>query len=130
MKLMICDICDKNFPSAGRRICPACLKSLDELYLKVHQFLRVNTDTIFNIENLSEILEINARKIQALVDMGYLGRSSDGIDNKKRLNLLKELEDTIKQMKDIVASSNIKTTYGVERYGVRENKKNKQTTKK
>ena len=76
MALVTCKLCRKIFTAAGGRTCPACKKRLDDLYMKVRDFLRDNPKMEFNVDTLSTSLDADIRDVQALVDMGYLDRES------------------------------------------------------
>ena len=119
MALMTCKLCEKIFTSAGGRTCPECLKQLDELYPVVRQHLRDNPKEAFNVDTLATELDIDIRKIQALVDMGYLERDAHRIgSSEEREKLAKEFEDSLKQMKSTATTSkNAAKTYGMQRYG-------------
>ena len=71
MALVMCKLCRKIFTAAGGRTCPACKKRLDDLYMKVRDFLRDNPKMEFNVDTLSTSLDADIRDVQALMDMGY-----------------------------------------------------------
>jgi hypothetical protein len=103
---------------------------LDELYPDVRDFLRDHPKIEFNVENVAEEMEVDIRYVQALVDKGYLDRDTDRKSNREDLDrqkLAKELENSIKQMKDAstrreAARSSV-VTYGQERYGEKDKRK-------
>jgi hypothetical protein len=89
----------------------------------LREFLRDNPKVDFNVESLSETLEMDIRDVQALVDMGYLDRnldkSGESVDA-DRQKLAKEFEQSLKQMKDSVAQrdgAQHTASYGQQRYG-------------
>ena len=116
MPLLKCKLCDKIFNSAGGRTCSECLKSLDELYPKVRSYLRDHPDAEFHVDTLAEEMKIDVRKIQALVDMGYLERESHRIIFEDRQKLAGEFQDALQQMKSTNVAKKT-TTYGAQRYG-------------
>jgi hypothetical protein len=105
------------------------LSRIDDLYPKVRDYLRDNPKIDFNVETLSEELDADIRDIQALVDMGYLDRDVDRRTDRATTNrqkLVKEFEDSLKQMKDSSAfreSAKNVASYGQQRYGEKEKKK-------
>ena len=130
MPLLSCRLCGKIFTSAGGRTCPACLARLDELYPKVREFLRDNPKAEFNVETLSDELDVDIRDVQALVDMGYLDRDLDRSarsEDANRQQLAKEFENSLKQMKAASshhdAAKNAAASYGQQRYGEKDKKK-------
>ena len=77
MALVTCSLCRKIFTAAGGRTCPACKKRLDELYLKVRDYLRDNPKLEMNVDTLSEAMNADIREVQALVDIEYVLRSEE-----------------------------------------------------
>jgi hypothetical protein len=131
MALLTCKLCGKLFTSTGDKTCSACVARLDELYPDVREFLRDHPKTEFNVENVADEMDVDIRYIQALVDRGYLERDSDkSAPNKEDLDrqkLAKELENSLKQMKDSAArresARNTAVSYGQERYGEKDKRK-------
>ncbi|WP_314717798.1 hypothetical protein [uncultured Fretibacterium sp.] len=121
MALVTCKLCRKIFTAAGGRTCPACKKRLDDLYMKVRDFLRDNPKMEFNVDTLSTSLDADIRDVQALVDMGYLDRESTvNLSNEEssRQKLALELEKSLNEMKAAAASQAQKSTvsYGQQLY--------------
>jgi hypothetical protein len=132
MALLTCKLCGKLLTSSGGdRICPACITRLDELYPDVREFLRDHPKMEFNVEDVAEGLEVDIRYVQALVDRGYLDRDTDkntlDREDQNRQKLAKELENSIKQMKDDAArreaARSSVVSYGQERYGEKDKRK-------
>ena len=107
MALVTCSLCRKIFTAAGGRTCPACKKRLDELYLKVRDYLRDNPKLEMNVDTLSEAMNADIREVQALVDMGYLDRDFGEalpIGEASRQKLVMELEKSLNEMKAAAVS--------------------------
>ena len=129
MPLQPCRLCGKIFTSSGGRTCPACLKRLDELYPRVRSYLRDNPKEGFNVDMVAEELEVDIRDVQGLVDLGYLdrdiGKQTDP-ETVKRQKLAKELEGSLKDMRDATARQNAAksaaASYGQQRYGEKDKK--------
>lgn len=108
MALLTCRLCRKIFTAAGGRTCPACKQRLDELYVKVRDFLRDNPKLEANVESLSTSLEADIRDIQALVDMGYLDRDlklDSAGEETDRQKLALEFERSLNEMKSSAAAA-------------------------
>ncbi|MDR1649172.1 MAG: hypothetical protein LBR71_02835 [Synergistaceae bacterium] len=131
MALLTCKLCGKLLTSTGDRICPACVTRLDELYPDVRDFLRDHSKDEFNVENVAEEMDVDIRYVQALVDRGYLDREADkktlDREDQDRQKLARELENSLKQMKDSSlrreAARSAAVSYGQERYGDKGKKK-------
>jgi hypothetical protein len=132
MALLTCKLCGKLLTSSsGDRICPACLARLDQIYPDVREFLRDHSKSEFNVEEVAEGLDLDIRDVQALVDKGYLDRDVDGGTSSRedlnRQKLARELENSLKQMKDSAArreaAKSSVVSYGRERYGEKDKKK-------
>ncbi|MCL2010945.1 MAG: hypothetical protein FWG71_10450 [Synergistaceae bacterium] len=131
MPLLSCRLCGKIFTSSGGRTCSACHARLDKLYPRVREYLRDNPSVGFNVEMVSEALEVDIRDVQGLVDLGYLsrdiGRQTD-VDTLRRQKLAQEFESSLKQMRDTsdqrgdVGKSSA-ASYGQQRYGDKGKKK-------
>jgi uncharacterized Zn finger protein (UPF0148 family) len=131
MALMTCKLCGKLLTSTGDRICPACITRLDQLYPDVRDFLRDHSKDEFNVETVAEEMEVDIRYVQALVDRGYLDRDADRSAPDKgdqgRQKLVRELENSIRQLKDSSvrreAARSAAVSYGQERYGEKDKRK-------
>ena len=64
MALVTCSLCRKIFTAAEGQTCPACKKRLDELYLKVRDYLRDNPKLEMNVDTLSEAMNADIREVQ------------------------------------------------------------------
>lgn len=71
MNLRQCKLCGK-ITTADSGICSDCVKDLGELYGSVHEYMRDHKDEKFDMEKLSEGMNINPLYIKALVDLGYI----------------------------------------------------------
>ena len=77
MELKRCRLCGNVYRANdydNYRICKPCKHRLDEIYGRVHEYMRDNEDENFDIYKLGEAMDINTADIQALVDLGYLER--------------------------------------------------------
>ena len=77
MELTRCRLCGNVYranDSDTYRICRPCKHRLDDIYGRVHEYMRDNEDENFDIYKLGEAMDINTADIQALVDLGYLER--------------------------------------------------------
>ena len=121
MPLISCRLCGKLFSSSGGRTCTACHSRLDDLYPRVREYLRDNPKVAFNVETVSEAMEVDIRDIQGLVDLGYLDRdigAQPSPEEVRRQKLAQEFEDSLKQMKASAQRDSSKTaSYGQQRYG-------------
>lgn len=122
MALVTCKLCRKIFTAAGGRTCPECKKRLDELYMKVRDFLRDNPKLEMHLDTLSESLNVDIREIQALVDMGYLDRDAEALSSNEessRQKLALEFEKSLGEMRAAAASqalSKASVSYGQQLY--------------
>ena len=124
MSVIECYLCGKGFVTTGPKICPACMKRLDALYMDVRDYIRDNPHLRLNVRELAEAMDTDPRDIQALVDMGRLeleGGNSELLSEKERL--LIELEKHLKKEDKGRKTARIK--YAAEKYGKKENKKEK-----
>jgi len=124
MSVIECYLCGKGFVTTGPKICPACMKRLDNLYMEVRDYIRDNPHLRLNVRELAEAMDTDPRDIQALVDMGRLeleGGNSELLSEKERL--LIELEKHLKKEDKGRKTARIK--YAAEKYGKKENKKEK-----
>ena len=100
MPLLSCRVCGKIFASPGGRICSSCGSRLDALWPRVREYLRDNPKAGLDIKAISRALNQDVRYIQALVDMGYLGRKAGNPiseEAQRRHRLARELERSLKQ---------------------------------
>ena len=75
MALVECKHCRRIYNGyEGQRICPDCTRKLEEIYGRVHEYMRDNQDKNFDLETLADEMEISPVDIQALVDLGYIER--------------------------------------------------------
>ncbi len=74
MDITECKLCGRIVKDEWPRICRNCLHRLDEVYSDIHNYMRDNPYEDFNIEKLSEDLDINPADIQMLIELGYIDR--------------------------------------------------------
>ncbi|MDR1875433.1 MAG: hypothetical protein LBQ90_10545 [Synergistaceae bacterium] len=77
MALVICTMCRRAFfnDSRGGKICPDCATKLQELYPVVRNFLRDHEKESYTIYDVSRILGIPPRHVEALVSFGMINTS-------------------------------------------------------
>ena len=127
MALKPCKICGRLYDSARGKYCPQCLQEIDELYPKVREYIRDQKGAEYSVDSLSEEMEIDILRVQALVDLGYLDRNTMGnagaLDEEKRKKemlaqmLKKSLSATEKDRPQEEQKKH--RTYGQEIYGTR-----------
>lgn len=110
-----CRLCGnlyRSFSENDKRICKRCRHRLEDIYGRVHEYLRDNEDEDFDIYKLGEAMDISTADIQALVDLGYLERDLKTYGNKatEREKLAAEFNDELEKMKKAPV------TYGGEKY--------------
>ena len=75
MPLTECRLCRRIYNGfEGLRVCGNCIRRLEEIYGRVHEYMRDNQDKDFDLETLADEMEISPVDIQALVDLGYIER--------------------------------------------------------
>ena len=85
MPLIECRLCGRVFTHGGRKnVCPMCLRRLGDLYAEVHEYMRDHEEEDFDINKLSEWMDISPVDIQALIDLGYLTRDLRDEDEDRR----------------------------------------------
>ena len=113
MELLRCRLCGNVYRSlseADHRVCKPCRHRLEDIYGRVHEYLRDNEDEDFDIYKLGEAMDISTADIQALVDLGYLERDLKTYGNKGTTNrekLAAEFNNELSKMKKETT-----TTYG------------------
>ena len=86
MELKKCRLCGNVYranDSDSYRICRPCRHSLEDIYGRVHEYMRDNEDEDFDIYKLGEAMNIDTAYIQALVDLGYLERDLKTYGNRQ-----------------------------------------------
>jgi hypothetical protein len=127
LALKPCKICGRLYDSARGKYCPQCLQEIDELYPKVREYIRDQKGAEYSVDSLSEEMEIDILRVQALVDLGYLDRNTMGnagaLDEEQRKKemlaqmLKKSLSATEKDRPQEEQKKH--RTYGQEIYGTR-----------
>ena len=75
MALTECRLCRRIYNGfEGQRTCGDCIRRLEEIYGRVHEYMRDNQDRDFDLETLADEMEISPVDVQALVDLGYIER--------------------------------------------------------
>ena len=111
MGLVKCRMCGMLYESGQQtyRICRKCQQRLEELYGRVHEYMRDNEDEDFDIYNLADAMDISTMDVQALVDLGYIERDLQTYSKHKRGSrevLAAKLNNELEKMKKGI------TTYG------------------
>jgi hypothetical protein len=115
-----CKLCRKIFSGAGGRICGECAKELDILYKEVRSYIRDHDDEKLGVEEISEGLGVDIRKVQMLVDERYLARDlpdAQPSEDNRRERLAKQFEESVKILQ-ANAQKRGTVTYGQQRHGI------------
>ena len=104
--LSMCKLCGKVFdPFAvpgNKGICFECLRKLDGMYSKIHDYLRDNKeDARFDPVYLSRVTNISLDNVKLLISMGYLERDMQTWSNipSERRSLARKFESALERMK-------------------------------
>lgn len=118
-----CKLCRKIFSGAGGKVCGDCAKDLDELYKEVRTYIRDHEKEDLDVEMIADGMDVDIRKVQELVDMGYLSRELPGAsasdtskEDRRQEKLAKQLEESVKQLAANAARKGA-ATYGQQRHG-------------
>ena len=85
MPLTECRLCRRIYNGfEGQRVCGNCIRRLEEIYGRVHEYMRDNQDKDFDLETLADEMEISPVDIQALVDLGYIERDLQTYSREKK----------------------------------------------
>ena len=112
MSLTACKSCGKIFDSqiSKRDFCIDCLRRLENLYNRIHKFIKNSKEKNFDIDYLSDELEIDAKDIQELIELGYIERDiqtySRDLSDRQKLAL--EFEQAVEKLNEKMRI----TTYG------------------
>ena len=101
MDITECKLCGRLVKDEWPRICRNCLHKLDEEYSDIHNHMRDNPYETFDIEKLSEDLDINPADIQMLIELGYIDREIERNSKLKeaRRQLAGAFSDELEDMK-------------------------------
>ena len=102
MALIRCRLCGTLFNSEKRKYCVNCMKKLDALYGRVHEYMRDNNDEDFDIYTLADAMDITTQEVQALVELGYIERDLQTYGKKKksdRQKLAEQLNNELEKMR-------------------------------
>ena len=110
MPLNECKLCRKIYNGfEGQKICGACVRRLEEIYGRVHEYMRDNADKDFDIDTLADEMDISPVDVQALVDLGYIERDLQTYSRDKkgsRQKLAEAINGEVEKLKRNI------TTYG------------------
>ena len=100
MGLKKCRLCGKVFAIGSAKYCGDCIKGLSKLYGSVHEYMRDHYDETFDIEKLSEGMNVDPAYINALVDLGYIDSTirQDNIDENRRKQLAAAFNSELEKM--------------------------------
>ena len=112
MEITGCKLCGRIVNAEGTKICRNCMHRLERVYSKVHNHMRDNPDETFDIEKLSEDLDVNPADIQMLIELGYIDREIQINSERERARreLAGALANELENMKKKV------TSYGGAKY--------------
>ncbi|MBQ3402459.1 MAG: hypothetical protein IJG65_03660 [Synergistaceae bacterium] len=110
MALNECKLCRRAYNGfEGQKICPDCIRRLESIYGRVHEYMRDNEDRDFDLDTISDEMDISPVDIQALIDLGYLERDIQTYSRSKkgsRQKLAEALNGEMEKMRRNI------TTYG------------------
>ena len=117
--LSMCKLCGKIFDPfsvpGDKGICNKCYSRLDEMYSKVHEFIRDNNDEErFSPEHIAEATGLSLDNIKLLFSMGYIERDMQTWSKipSERAALAKKFEQALNYLIEKYKL----TTYGGEIY--------------
>ena len=113
MDITGCKLCGRIVNAEGTRICRNCMHRLEKEYSEIHNHMRDNQDEAFDIERLSEELDINPADIQTLIELGYNDREI--AENSDRERARRELAGILTGELEDIKKRKI-TTYGGSKY--------------
>lgn len=101
MQLATCKLCGRVFVSNGPKICENCMRRLEEVYSRAHDYLRNNDDENFDAKALADAIEANPRDVQELIDMGWLERDIQTYKktSSKHYDHLQEFNEELESLK-------------------------------
>ena len=106
-----CKLCRRIYNGLeGQRICGDCIRRLESIYGRVHEYMRDNQDKNFDLDMLADEMEISPVDIQALVDLGYIERDMQTYSRDKK-GTRQKLAEAINVEVEKLKRNNI-TTYG------------------
>ena len=111
MALIECRLCRRIYNGfEGQRICGNCIRRLEDIYGRVHEYMRDNQDKNFDLDTLADEMDISPVDIQALVDLGYIERDLQTYGREKK-GTRQKLAEAISGEVEKLRRNNI-TTYG------------------
>ena len=85
MPLIECKLCRRVYNGfEGQRICGHCIQRLENIYGRVHEYMRDNQNKDFDLDTLADDMDISPVDIQALVDLGYIERDMQTYSREKK----------------------------------------------
>ncbi|MBQ3764785.1 MAG: hypothetical protein IJQ74_07110 [Synergistaceae bacterium] len=85
MPLIECKLCRRVYNGfEGQRICGHCIQRLENIYGRVHEYMRDNQNRDFDLDTLADDMDISPVDIQALVDLGYIERDMQTYSREKK----------------------------------------------
>lgn len=106
-----CKLCRRIYNGfEGQRICGDCIRRLESIYGRVHEYMRDNENRDFDLDTLADEMEISPVDIQALVDLGYIERDMQTYSREKK-GTRQKLAEAINVEVEKLKRNNI-TTYG------------------
>lgn len=121
MPLTECKMCRRVYNGfEGQKICSLCRQRLENIYGRVHEFMRDNQNRDFDLDTLADEMDISPVDIQALVDLGYIERDMQTYSRDKkgtRQKLAEAINAEAEKLKRNI------TTYGGELFARTERKK-------
>ena len=110
MALIECKLCKRIYNGfEGQRICGHCIQRLENIYGRVHAYMRDNQNRDFDLDTLADEMDISPLDIQALVDLGYIERDLQTYSREKkgtRQKLAEAINGEVEKLKRNI------TTYG------------------
>lgn len=81
MALVACKVCKRFFINGvdEKEVCPDCEAVLNEIYSRVHGFLRDNEKEAYTAKDVSELLDIDLRYIEGLVSLGWVSTTGKAV---------------------------------------------------
>lgn len=113
MEITGCKLCGRIVSSERTKICRNCMHRLEEVYSDIHNYMRDNPDETFNIEKLSEDLDVNPADIQMLIELGYIDRKI--AENSEKERARRELAGVFANELEDMKKKKV-TTYGGAKY--------------
>ncbi|MBQ6973063.1 MAG: hypothetical protein IJP86_12010 [Synergistaceae bacterium] len=106
-----CKLCRRIYNGFdGQKICGDCIRRLESIYGRVHEYMRDNQNRNFDLDTLADEMDISPVDVQALVDLGYIERDMQTYSRDKK-GTRQKLAEAINVEVEKLKRNNI-TTYG------------------